>query len=93
MVPIEVKGQWNKDLWTAADRQLDLLYTSDWRAERGIYLVLWFGTKVSKRLQKPPAGVNPPATAEDLRSALAEQSATTREGRTEIVVLDLTRLA
>jgi hypothetical protein len=91
MVPIELKGQWHKDLWTSADRQLDLLYTNDWRAERGIYVVLWFGHVASKKPCRPPAGVEPPMTAEALREALAAQSATTREGRTEIVVLDLTR--
>lgn len=91
MVPIELKGQWHKDLWTAADRQLDLLYTNDWRAERGIYVVLWFGHDSSKKPRKPPSGISPPKTAEGLREALVAQSATTREGRTEIVVLDLTR--
>ena len=40
MVPIEVKGQWNVDLWSAADHQLASLYINDWRAEVGIYLVL-----------------------------------------------------
>lgn len=91
MVPIELKGQWHKDLWTAADRQLDLLYTNDWRAERGIYVVLWFGYDTSKKPRKPPAGIDPPMTSDELRNALAARSATTREGRTEIVVLDLTR--
>lgn len=44
MLPIEVKGQWHKELWTAAETQLDWKYASDWRADRrGIYLVLWFG--------------------------------------------------
>jgi hypothetical protein len=91
MVPIELKGQWHKDLWTAADRQLDLLYTNDWRAERGIYVVLWFGRDSSKPPCKPSAGIKQPETAESLRAELAAQSVTTREGRTEIVVLDLTR--
>jgi len=91
MVPIELKGQWHRDLWTAADRQLDLLYTNDWRAERGIYVVLWFGPGAAKKPTKPPISIDPPMTADALRNALAEQSATTSEGRTEIVVLDLTR--
>jgi hypothetical protein len=90
MVPIEVKGQWHSDLWTAADQQLDRLYVNDWRATRGIYLVLWFGPGTSKPLTKPPAGPLP-TTADGLREALAAQSATTRDGRTQVVVLDLTR--
>lgn len=93
MVPIEVKGQWHKDLWTAADRQLDLLYTNDWRAERGIYVVLWFGDDSAKKPKKPPAAIEPPHSANELRMTLEQQSSTTREGRTAIVVLDLTRPA
>jgi hypothetical protein len=93
MVPIEVKGQWHKDLWTAADRQLDLLYTNDWRAERGIYIVLWFGDDSAKKPKKPPAAIEPPHSANELRTTLEQQSSTTREGRTAIVVLDLTRPA
>jgi hypothetical protein len=91
VVPIEIKGQWHRDLWTAADRQLDLLYVNDWRAERGIYLVLWFGPASKKPPTAPPDGVALPRTAEALRQGLAERSVTTREGRCEVVVLDLTR--
>src|SRR5690606_14455367 len=32
ILPIEVKGQWHRQLWTAADQQLDHLYVNDWRA-------------------------------------------------------------
>lgn len=91
MVPVEIKGQWHPQLWTAADRQLDHLYVNDWRAERGIYLVLWFGRDVSKTPVKPAQGAAAPQTAEALQAALEARSATTREGRTEVVVLDLTR--
>jgi hypothetical protein len=90
MVPIEVKGQWHSELWTAADQQLDRLYVNDWRATRGIYLVLWFGGGTSKPLKKPPVGPFP-KSADELCEALAAQSATTRDGRTQVVVLDLTR--
>ncbi len=91
IVPIEVKGQWHPDLWRAADRQLDLLYTNDWRAERGIYLVLWFGLESDKLPRKPPAGMPPPHTAHELRAALTVSSSTVRDGRTAVVALDLTR--
>ena len=91
MLPIEVKGQWHPELWSAADRQLDRLYVNDWRAERGIYLVLWFGCDVNKKPTKPPSGFPAPQTASGLHAALHGRSTTTREGRTEVVVLDLTR--
>lgn len=94
MLPIEVKGQWHKDLWHAADTQLDRLYSNDWRAERrGIYLVLWFGSDVpaSKKLKSPGKGKQRPETAEALRIELIERSDAAKQGRIEVVVLDLTR--
>jgi hypothetical protein len=93
MIPIEIKGQWHRDLWTAADRQLDLLYTNDHRAERGIYLVLWFGPGTTKPLKAPPDGVTSPHNADDLRDAMVSLSASTGDGRTKILVLDITRPA
>jgi len=49
MLLIEVKGQWHKELWTAAETQHDRLYAPDWRADRcGVYLALWFGRGMSK---------------------------------------------
>lgn len=91
MVPIEVKGQWHPQLWTAADQQLDNLYGADWRAGCGIFLALWFGGGAPKPLKPPPAGVERPTSADDLRKALVAQSASAQGGRTEIVVLDLAR--
>ena len=91
MVPIEIKGQWHASLWTAADEQLDRLYVNDWRAECGIYLILWFGTGSPKALKPPPRGIARPGSAEELRNALMQRSATTRDGRVEVIVLDLER--
>jgi hypothetical protein len=91
MVPIEVKGQWHPELWTAADKQLDRLYVNDWRAERGIYLALWFGPGTTKPLRAPPGGIESPTTADELRLALHASSVTAQAERLEIFVLDLTR--
>lgn len=93
-LPIEIKGQWHNQLWTAADSQLDRLYAIDWRAERrGIYLVLWFGNDVTpnKRLASPGRGKSCPRTPDDLLAALISGSNAAREGRVSVVVLDLTR--
>lgn len=89
IVPIEIKGEWHRDLWTAADAQLDHRYVNDWRAERGIYVVLWFGGS----LQKPPSGVEPHSTPADLCHAIGSASRARRTGRVDVVVLDLTRPA
>jgi hypothetical protein len=91
-MPIEIKGQWHPDLWHAADTQLDRLYSSDWRAERrGIYLVLWFGDTAApnKKLRGPGDGSPLPKTPEELRAALIERSKAAKEGRVEVIVLDL----
>ncbi len=91
MVPIEIKGQWHKDVWHAADTQLARLYTVDWRSERrGIYLVLWFGNK-GKKLKNQSLGLPPPQSAEALQAMLSKQSKAAQEGLVEIIVLDLTR--
>lgn len=43
-LPIEIKGDWNKTLWTALHRQLIAQYSIEPKTEGyGIYLVLWFG--------------------------------------------------
>ncbi|WBU58687.1 NACHT domain-containing protein [Paracoccus sediminicola] len=94
MLPIEVKGQWHKDLWHAADTQLDRLYSNDWRAERkGIYLVFWFGPEVpqNKKPKSPTGGAKPPASAEELRLALIENSVVAKKGDVEVFVMDVTR--
>jgi len=94
MLPIEIKGQWHKDLWIAADKQLDMLYSNDWRAERkGIYLVFWFGENVpkNKKLKSPGKGRKLPTTADELRLELIENSLVAKQGGIEIIVLDLVR--
>lgn len=94
MLPIEIKGQWHKDLWHAADTQLDRLYSNDWRAERkGIYLVFWFGPNVpqKKKLKSLGNGRNRPNTADELRLALIESSEVAKKGLIEVVVLDMVR--
>ena len=94
MLPIEIKGQWHKDLWHAADTQLDKLYSNDWRAHsKGIYLVVWFGDNVpkNKKLQSPGKGRIRPTTADGLRLALIENSVVAKQGGIEVVVLDLVR--
>ncbi|MFW9103964.1 NACHT domain-containing protein [Pseudomonas sp. P4795] len=93
-VPIEIKGQWHSELWTGSDRQLDALYTPDWRAEgRGIYLVLWFGEQkqTTKKLKSPGRHEPLPATADELKSMLVAKSRSAREGRVAVFVLDLER--
>ncbi|MGV8564669.1 hypothetical protein [Pseudomonas aeruginosa] len=92
-LPIEIKGQWHRQLWEGADSQLDQLYTPDWRAGGyGIYLVLWFGETVptNKRLVCP-AGSPRPSSPQELQRVLVECSQASREGRVAVMVLDVSR--
>lgn len=93
-LPMEVKGQWHSQVWDAATDQLDLKYLIDWRSnQRGIYCVLWFGNQPAssgRRLKAPPAGVQAPATAEELRKALVARIPEARRSLIDVVVLDLT---
>ena len=91
IVPLEMKGQWHSEVWRAADRQLDRLYSNDWRSEGGVYMVLWFGPDSAKPPAPPPKGVAAPTSAAELRDGLIALSATARDGRSDVVVLDLTR--
>ncbi len=84
VLPIEIKPDWNQDLWHAHKKQLPHYTKDPATAGYGIYLVLWFGVK------KPPT--NPrgqqPKTPAELRSALAESLSPEALLRTKIVVMD-----
>lgn len=44
MLVVEVKGQWNSELFTAAQMQrADRYAVHPTAEEQGVYLVLWFG--------------------------------------------------
>ncbi|PZQ54933.1 MAG: hypothetical protein DI570_22565 [Phenylobacterium zucineum] len=95
-LPVEAKGQWHAKLWTAANAQLDALYTSEWRsAGMGIYLVFWFGPDApdNRTLRGPPKGMKRPTTPESLKTALIATIPEHRRSDLSVVVLDLTRRA
>ena len=86
-LPVEVKKNTHRDLWSAARMQLISKYTSDPDTEGyGIYLVFWFGAALT---QAPAAGPRP-ATPEELRRQL-EATLTDEETRKiSICVIDVT---
>lgn len=52
LLPVEVKGQWHENLYTAAAEQLHKFYSRHPNADfQGVYLVIWFGSHeaVAKR--------------------------------------------
>lgn len=93
-LPIECKGQWNDEIWTAAEQQLDRLYLRDWQSQdRGIYVVYWFGPNVKgvRRLRRVPGGAVTPSTPEELRERLVQGISPARRNSLMVEVLDLTR--
>ncbi|WP_143517799.1 MULTISPECIES: ATP-binding protein [Pseudomonas syringae group] len=95
-ISIEVKGQWHRSVWTAADDQLDRLYTRDNRARgNGIYLVLWFGRQAKRKhaLTSPGGKTERPCSPSVMKDMLEQRCKAFQQGRIEIVVLDLTRQA
>ena len=84
-LPIEIKPAWNDALWTAWREQLQRLYTNDPDAQGyGLYLVLWFGQKVTRH----PEGVKV-HDAEQLRTTLEDRIPTTDRHRLAVQVMDL----
>jgi len=94
-LPIETKGQWHSDLWSAPDKQLAAQQASDHRASgTGIFVVYWFG-EAGKPLQGPPkdSGIARPTNPRELEEALASYSPALKSGPIRIKVLDLSRPA
>ena len=91
-LPVEIKGQWHRDVWDAACDQLDANYARDWQADgRGAYIVLWFGDVPRKRLRGHPEGLERPDTPEALRRMLIDRLPEDRRFWIDIFVLDVTR--
>ena len=87
-VPIEIKKDCHRDLWSALQEQLVEQYTTDPASSgHGIYLVLWTGgDKISRR----PDG-NRPTTPDELRELLEGDLTPEQAGRISVRVLDVTK--
>ena len=91
-LPVEIKGQWHRDVWNAACDQLNANYARDWQADgRGTYIVLWFGDVARKRLPRHPEGLKRPQTPEALRRMLIDRLPEERRFWIDVFVLDITR--
>ena len=89
-IPIELKKDNHRDLWTALRTQLIGQYTTDQATDRhGIYLPLWFGLQDHK--PPPPPSGHRPTTAAELEQRL-EQDLTSEEAhKISVIVLDVTK--
>ena len=90
VLPVEIKGQWHKDVWNAATDQLDAKYARDWHAQgRAVYIVLWFGDVPGKQLPTHPDGLVRPDTPESLRLMLEERLPEEKRSLIDIYVMDV----
>lgn len=91
LLPIEVKGDWNKDLWTAPYEQLAKQYASDPLCHgRGIYLVLWLGAYRGDARRPKQHPNYPTATAAALRARLQQETDRVTKGMDiKVFVLDV----
>lgn len=88
LLVVEVKGQWNRELYVAASAQLDQRYAIHPDAARqGIYLALWYGNG------EKVAGVADPTvtSAVDLKARIVSNMSEDLRSRVSVVVLDLSR--
>lgn len=91
-VPIEIKGQWHREVWDAASNQLDKYYTPEVRAQDcGVYIVLWFGyvSDEDKHLQRHPENCPIPKTPEELRQMLVDRLPESRRSQIYVFVMDV----
>ena len=87
-VPVEIKKNMHRDLWSACKNQLIKLYTSAPDTDGyGIYLVFWFG---KDHTQSPPAGTRP-ANAKELKKRLEATLSPDEARKISVCVIDVSR--
>lgn len=90
-VPIEVKNNYHRELWTALHDKLIGQYAQDPGANgHGIYLVFWFGAEWSEAA--PPTGEQP-KTAEKLQRSLSDTLSKAEARRISVLVIDVSKPA
>jgi hypothetical protein len=86
-LPIEIKGEWNPQLWTAINDQLINQYaTAKNAAGHGIYLVLWFGGQFQGT---PRDGGKRPRSPSELEDRLSETVPTRLQNHIHVRVVDV----
>jgi hypothetical protein len=86
-IPIEIKGEWNAELWTGIQSQLIPQYTRQNETDGyGIYLVLWFG---GTEQPIPRDGARRPITSSELESRLHQRLPTEHQTRIAVRVLNV----
>ncbi|WP_375322716.1 NACHT domain-containing protein [Aliivibrio logei] len=86
LLVIEAKGQWHKDLYSAASTQLYERYSVHPNAEQqGVYLVIWFGANESVAGRK----IHGITSAEELKINIEDRLPSNIKGLIDVFVLDV----
>ena len=87
-VPVEIKRNMKRDLWSSMRNQLIAKYTIDPDTDGyGIYLVFWFG---KDRTPPPPSGTRP-TNAEELKTRLEATLSPDEARKISVCVIDVSR--
>ena len=88
-VPVEIKKNRHRDLWSAASNQLIAKYANaPATGGYGIYLVFWFG---KDEMPPPPTGA-PPASPDELRLRLEATLSDAARRKISVVAVDVSRV-
>ncbi len=86
-LPIEIKRDDHRKIWSAAERQLEKQYTRDPASEgNGIYLLFWFD---GKGMVKPPNGIKKPNNSKELKKSIDLVIPERSLGLIESIVIDV----
>lgn len=86
-VPVEIKKNSHSDLWRAVRNQLLPRYTNDPATEGlGIFLVFWFGARLTAPLTEGPR----PQSVDELRRRLLAPLSPEERRRAAVLVVDVT---
>ncbi|WP_019867781.1 NACHT domain-containing protein [Methylovulum miyakonense] len=84
--PVEIKCDYNKDLWKTIHEQLIPFYTIAPETEgRGLFLVIWF------KLPTHPQGLPPPTSTEQLAAMLKNTMTPQEQKLIDVFVLDVSK--
>jgi hypothetical protein len=86
----ELKRDYHRDVWTAAEQQLERFYTYDPEAKGfGLYCVFWFGEGSKHKLALPPRGLPRPASSAEMECILRELLPEGYKRRITVCVIDV----
>lgn len=89
--PIEIKCDYNSELWTAINDQLIRKYTIDPSSGGyGIYVVLWFN-ETGKYMPRHPSGLSKPLSPNELTEMLGKTIPENYKDKIAIICLDCSR--